>query len=273
MIEILKKAQGYTYNSLNYLDLDEIEINPNEDLIIEQSDAIIICNKTIKEYKMLWAAETLDAFTKAVGELGSKLNYIFSNGPRRISMEFVRPEFIPVLESLGFRNESQFVDFWIDDISKVESSEGNTILIRNTVPEDYLKVSLITKACKGLSRGFHGEEVEFIKEWNEDENSCILLAELEGAAVGVCFVNIYGFNSEKGPVLWIRELAVDPNFQNRGIGRSLIEQGLQWGLLKGAKRSFLAVDKQNIKAIHLYNQFGYKCKDEIGQINMALEVV
>lgn len=69
------------------------------------------------------------------GELESKLNYLFFNGPRRISMEFVRP-----------------------------------------APQDYLKVSLITKSCKGLSRGFHGEEVEFIKEWNEDENSCILLA-------------------------------------------------------------------------------------------------
>ena len=42
MMEVLKKAQSYKYNSLNYLDLEDIQINPNEDLIIEQSDAMLI---------------------------------------------------------------------------------------------------------------------------------------------------------------------------------------------------------------------------------------
>lgn len=271
-MEILEKAQSYKYSSMKYLDLEDLHMNPDEDLMIEQSDAMIICKKTRNDYKILWAAETYDAFLNVIGELESHFNHLLINGPGRIYIDFVRPEFIPPLERIGFRIESQFVDFWHDDISKMKLIEDNLVFIRHTVPEDYEAVSLITKACKGLSRGFHGEEVEFVREWNEDEKSCVLLAALEGTTVGVCFVNVYGHESEKGPVLWIRELAVDPKFQNRGIGHRLIEHGLQWGLCNGAKRSFLAVDKQNSKAIHLYHQLGYKCTDEIGQINMSLDL-
>jgi len=67
-----------------------------------------------------------------------------------------------------------------------------------------------------------------------------------------------------------RLLAVNPRFQNRGIGYKLMEESIIWGRSHGANRSFLAVDKQNETAIRLYNKFGFICKDEVGQINMAL---
>lgn len=272
-MEILNRAQGFTFNSLTYADLDDISINPNEDVLIDHSDAIMICNKTDKEYKIYWAAESEDAFSKAIEELSVHVDQLFSAGPQRLYMEFVHPDFIPSLERIGFKVDSHFVDYWIHELNYSQSHGDSNLRIRTIEPEDYDRVSHITKSCRGVSRGFHGEEVEFVAEWNEDEHSCIFIAELDGTAVGACFVNVYGFDSEKGPVLWLRELAVDPAYQNQGIGRKLIDQGLSWGYARGAKRSYLAVEKQNHKAVHLYQQFGYQCKDEVGQINMALEPV
>lgn len=109
-----------------------------------------------------------------------------------------------------------------------------------------------------------------MKEWNESDNSCILVAEHNKAIAGVCFLTINGFKSEKGPILWLRELAVDPKYQNQGIGYMLAVGALIWGKNNGAKRSFLAADKENHHAIRIYNKLGFQHKDEIGQINMAL---
>lgn len=194
----LAKMKSYKYNSLMYVELEDIHINLNEDLIIEQTEAIIICNAVQNEYKILW------------GECS------------RMYIEFVEPEFISSLEKIGFSIVSQFVDYWKAPLLEMDNHADNLVVIRNSRPEDYSKISLLTKSCEGFSRGLHGEDIEFIKEWNEEKHSCVLVAELDGAAVGVSFVNMYGFGTEKGPVLWIRELAVEPKSQNRGIGHFIL---------------------------------------------------
>lgn len=61
----------------------------------------------------------------------------------------------------------------------------------------------------------------FIQEWHESDHSCVFAAELDNIVVGVCLLNIYGYDQEKGSVLWLRQLAVDPEFHNNGIGFSL----------------------------------------------------
>ncbi len=86
----------------------------------------------------------------------------------------------------------------------------------------------------------------------------------------MCMMNIYGHESEKGPVVWLRELAVHLEYQGRGIGFSLILKGLKWRKSNNATRSFLAVDLKNRNAIKLYKALGYKRNVERGQINMAL---
>lgn len=84
----------------------------------------------------------------------------------------------------------------------------------------------------------------------------------------MCCVGLYGFESEKGTVLWIREIAVRPQYQKKGIGRLLLEHAILWGQENNAKRSFLACDAENYNAIRLYESFGYRKEDERGQINM-----
>lgn len=271
MKEILKEAQTYQFTSLKYVDIDSIQLDIDEDIIIATKDYIIICNKNQDDYNIYWAAKTYEALYDAFQEFSLNINDLLAKQPNRLYIEFVDPQIISLLEDIGFVIVSQFIDFWNRNMSTCNYSkeEGNGIVLRAAKEKDYFDISLVTKMCKDQSRGFYGEEVEFIKDWNEELNSCILLAEMKGQIVGGCLISVYGFDSDKGPVIWIRQLAVNPMYQNQGVGSLLLEQSLHWGKNKGAKRSFLAVDKQNIKAINLYTKYGFSCNDEIGQINMA----
>jgi len=63
MIEIIKDAQTYEFNSMRYLDIEEIQINSEEEIIIKRSDAIFIINKHNNDYNVLWAARSREAFS------------------------------------------------------------------------------------------------------------------------------------------------------------------------------------------------------------------
>ena len=96
----------------------------------------------------------------------------------------------------------------------------------------------------------------------------VLLHRENGKAAGIICIGLYGFDSAQGPVLWIRELAVCPEYQNRGIGRKLLLQAFQYGKEHGAYRSFLAADENNIKAIHMYRSLGFTANPLEKQIDM-----
>ncbi len=60
----------------------------------------------------------------------------------------------------------------------------------------------------------------------------------------------------------IHELVVDPEFQNRGIGKRLFLTGLDILRNKGHKKFRLLVGKRNIKAQRLYENLGFRVVEE-----------
>ena len=60
-----------------------------------------------------------------------------------------------------------------------------------------------------------------------------------------------------------------PSAQGKGIGRELTLAALRWGREHGAGMSFLAVDRENRSAIHLYESIGYRLDEDRGQINLV----
>ncbi|MCK5128400.1 MAG: GNAT family N-acetyltransferase [Clostridiales bacterium] len=134
-------------------------------------------------------------------------------------------------------------------------------------------------ACKGQSRGFMGQTIEWIADWISGENgeadrinmsgSTILTHSVEGEIVGIVCIGIYGHESEKGAVLWVGDLAVHPDFQRRGIAAKLMKQGLCYGKENGAKRAFLMADDTNAGAIHLYEKMGFVGNENEYEINMV----
>jgi ribosomal protein S18 acetylase RimI-like enzyme len=94
----------------------------------------------------------------------------------------------------------------------------------------------------------------------------------DGELVGVLCTGLYGQEDQQGGVVWIKEVAVAPGHQGQGIGRQLITQALHYGKCHGAQKAFLAVDEDNVGAIHLYESLGFVASEEKGEINMMKEL-
>lgn len=266
MRDLIEKAQKYKYTSFTYIDKEEIDII-SSNRILEEQDHIFMIKEEKVQFHIYWAAQTKEAFIKGILKSLKIIDQSNAN-KKRIYIGFIHEDFLFDLEELGFSIDSQFFDFWIKDINALDVQQPSFVNVRLMNKEEYKEVGAVTRSCRDLSRGFNGEEDAFVKEWINDENSCIIIAEKDSTIIGACFMNIYGTESRKGSVVWLREIAVHPEHQGNGIGYSLIYNGLKWGKKQGAVRSFLHVDLMNTNAIKLYEKFGYEKEDGFGEINM-----
>lgn len=281
MVNIIDLASSYEYNSLQYSDLEDIEgaityINTEESIFLYQKTDIkkelYWISKSVNNIQIFWAAKSKESFFQG---LNKTIRYVRENLPdtEKIFIEFIPESFLDDMINVGFNIVSEWIDFFNEDLQALNINAKNSINIRTLKDHEITMASKVTKSCLNYSRGFTGESEEIIKEWYNTENSCLFAAELDNEVVGICFVKLYGFDSEKGTILWIRELAVNPKYHSKGIGGELIISGIKWGIEKGAKRSFLACDAENVHAIRLYERLNYKRKSKRGQINMEFTLV
>lgn len=255
MEELLKNIKDYKFNSFQY------ESPENPIATIENEDYILSAEKYQDGIRCFWACNSLKGLIHGVNELSREIKGY------EIMLEFIPEEFIEGLEKEGFSVVSHWIDFWITDLQNQSWDMPLTIEIRPLHREEVQSASKVTKSCKGVSRGFYGENEEFILEWLDDNENEIFAAVKDGIVLGVCFMATY--QGKKGKVVWLRELAVDPKYQYQGIGRSLAKAGLEWGKNKGCELSFLATDIENTHSINLYRKLGYVSKEGPGQINMS----
>lgn len=153
------------------------------------------------------------------------------------------------------------------------SKEFNFLSVENCE-----EASKVTMLCKNQSRGFTGQTTEWMKKWINNEispnnngtrNKAVLIErDINNEIIGILCVATYNHESEKGPMVWIREIAVNPRFQNKGIGRKLILQALSYGKSYNSKRAFIVADEYNAPGIHLYTSIGFTPSDEESQIDM-----
>ncbi|QOR36475.1 GNAT family N-acetyltransferase [Clostridium sp. 'deep sea'] len=258
--QLLNNANNLKYTSLKYIEAKNLL---NSRIHIITNDLIILSKHVNEKLQIFWACNKKNDLIKAIKKI--ILNDLSTN----VNIEFIPPEFVEQLAEIGFKENSHFLDFWLKNISSIAFATGHNYIIRELGSNELAEASYVTKMCCGLSRGFEGSSFKAIKEWYENVNSKIFVAEINNNIVAVLLTNLYGFNSEKGTVVWIKELAVNPNYQSLGLARNLMYCGLNWGLANNAKRSFLSCDKQNHKAIALYEKLGYTRSSDLGQINMV----
>ncbi|MBO9579768.1 MAG: GNAT family N-acetyltransferase [Sphingobium sp.] len=88
-------------------------------------------------------------------------------------------------------------------------------------------------------------------------NAFSLLAYLDGQAVGLanCFTGFSTFAMK--PVVNLHDLAVDPDFRGRGIGRALFAAIESEARSLGAAKVTLEVLSRNDRAKRLYRSLGY----------------
>ena len=261
MKEIIIKAKQYKYSSMLYAQEEDLY---DSKVLVNNDSILIIGTMENNTMKIDWATDNPNLLVESMITLEKDL--LSNISTRHIIIEFIPEEIIELFELNNYIIKSEWMDYWKPTLEY--NTISNNLVIRPIEENEYVIGSYITKSCKGYSRGYNGEEIEWFKEWKDNEFSEIFVAEVNNQIVGVCAVNLYGFESEKGTVLWLREVAVHPEFHSQKIGLHLINHAFDWGLKNGAKRSFLACDRDNTKAIRLYEYLGYETKHNRGQINI-----
>jgi mycothiol synthase len=82
-----------------------------------------------------------------------------------------------------------------------------------------------------------------------------LLHERGGRLAGFCWTKVH--NDHQPPLGEIYVVAVDPDFQGKGLGRKLVIAGLDWLWRLGIGTGMLYVDRDNAPAVRLYESMGF----------------
>ncbi|BBF41479.1 hypothetical protein lbkm_0158 [Lachnospiraceae bacterium KM106-2] len=259
-LEMEKRICDFQYTSLGYCDYDDVEGYE----VIEDSKTLLCVKGYDVEAGMIqyhWAADHASWVVGAILESPCYLTFV----PKGWVKEF---------EQVGLRIRNRWHDYFMKDFIQIKDEATDIEFLK---VEECEGASKVTMACRGQSRGFTGQTVQWIRDWvtgaDEFVRNCRIVIERNevNEIVGIVCTGTYGHESEKGPTCWIREVAVVPEYQNRGIARKLITQALSFGKSLGATRAYLAADEQNAGAIHLYESLGFVASEEESEINMIRE--
>lgn len=264
LFSLLKeKTENFKFTSMKYTDYSDVadfEVLRNDD------NLILLCgyHSSMEWMEYHFAANTVEELLDSISK------------KEKLHITFIPKEWVDHFKNNGFEVYAVFNDYINPDISNTEATIEPELLTE----EECETAALVTQACKGQSRGFHGETPEWMKSWirgeessaadTEAQNCAVLIHRENDVIVGVLCTATYAHQSVKGPIVWVREVAVHPSYQRRGIARKLILQALSYGKAHGATRAFLAADECNEHAIHLYEQLGFVGKKEEAQIDMII---
>jgi ribosomal protein S18 acetylase RimI-like enzyme len=256
--EIENRLQQFCFTSLKYTNYEAIakyEILTNDDR------AIIIYgyDSESNRYEYHWACNYKEDLLKLLKK---------RNNNEKIT--FVPKGWIESIENMGFNIYAIWNDYFADKLEEYVNFEEAKYVNHSNANE----ASKVTLSCTGQSRGFTGQSEVWMKQWIDNREpaspdyayDCAIITEIIQEIVGVICVGMYGSGDKT--TLWIREIAVKPAFQGKGIARKLIGQAFAYGLNHGAKKAFLMADECNDNALHLYRSMGFKAISDEGQIDM-----
>lgn len=221
--KIKNTLSNFKYTSLNYTSYENVceytKIHQNKDIILLYGYDVESCY-----FHYLWACNDVDTLINAIDL--KKDN---------VMIQFIPDEWVPYLENAGFKLYAIWNDYINSDITKSCSTESPEFLTE----KDCLEAAILTQSCRNQSRGFIGQTEEWMKEWiNGTEPSALDSGSKDFAIIvqrdhekitGIVCTSTYAHNSDKGPICWIREIAVAKEYQNKGIATKLIRQALTYG--------------------------------------------
>jgi ribosomal protein S18 acetylase RimI-like enzyme len=247
-IKIKTIAKKYKYSSFDFLEYEECK---NSIAIFNNNILILLYDKHLNPPVIHYATNDYMEFIHHL----AKIKGI-------IRVNFINAEFKDEFVKAGFTTWAEYVDYFNEDLLNTDISFDDYDRIEYIASNDYKTVSLLSKRCTNQSRGFMGETEKWFSDWIKTNK--ILIIKDGNNIMGYCCVSIYA----NGTTLWIREIAIDPEYQGKGNGKKLLEQAIYYGKKKGAIKSFLAVDILNEKAIKLYKKYGFKQKNIDRELQM-----
>jgi GNAT superfamily N-acetyltransferase len=92
---------------------------------------------------------------------------------------------------------------------------------------------------------------------SEPERRRVLVAERDGAVVGMVTLQLLVSTAEGGPSGLLEDMVVDAAARGEGVGRRLLRAAERWGRAMGATRFQLLADSENTPALAFYGRMGW----------------
>lgn len=144
--------------------------------------------------------------------------------------------------------------------------KDDLIRMKEIAPRAFLGLGLARFAIdRELDRervaDYYSREIAgYAERTGKEDKIQILVAEEGSLVVAHIVVAVDEANSKQFGVPWGRiiSLAVDPDHQGRGIGKSLVASGLAWLSSKGVAYAEVLTDQNNIGAQRAYEASGFR---------------
>ena len=184
-------------------------------------------------------------------------------GAHRLSVEVAPAEEVgrALLSGMGF--EESFIRLSLDPIpADVGSSPtvNRSLRLRSLREDDFAAASRLV-AEMGAHRSPLPDRMDAVerayREIIRRPSDASVVAEHDGAAIGICTVEIRASLSREAPDAWVPELVVSERFRGQGIGRALLERALHAARERGAERAVLESGAQRATAQALYRSLGF----------------
>lgn len=91
-----------------------------------------------------------------------------------------------------------------------------------------------------------------------NERCCVLVADVNGQAVGMCSGQLTISTAEGGLSLLVEDVVVDTLWRGQGVGRLLMEAMNDWAMGNNVSRLQLLADQSNTPALDFYRRLGWK---------------
>ena len=184
-------------------------------------------------------------------------------GAHRLAVELAPGEEAgrALLSGMGFQD--MFLRFSLDPIGpeRQQAAHPASVTLRSLREDDFPAASRLV-AEMGAHRSPLPDRIDAVqrayREIIRRSTDASLLAERDGAAVGIATVEIRSTLRRQTPEAWIPELVVTEQSRGQGIGRTLLEGALQAAGERGAERVALESGPQRVTAQSLYRSMGFE---------------
>jgi len=89
------------------------------------------------------------------------------------------------------------------------------------------------------------------------DDSCVLVCEVDGQVAGMCTVQIMISTAEGGKAGLLEDLVVAQSWRGQGLGTALLAAAEAWGVQRGLTRLQLLADATNGSALAFYRRKGW----------------
>lgn len=96
-----------------------------------------------------------------------------------------------------------------------------------------------------------------------NERCCVLVADVNGQAIGMCTGQLTISTAEGGPALLVEDMVVHGDYRRQGIGQRLMTKVAEWGKIQGASRLQLLADRNNAPGLEFYRKLGWQTTELI----------